>query len=304
MVHMIIADENQLREIGQISSILSDLFQECKGNGKLPKLSSNEKRGACSLATTNYAKNPALYIVMTLLENKGESIRIKNLQEKLNIREDILLEIIEKLEESAGIKKVCNDTAILTPAGEDRLKMAVTAVTLGATIEESASMLSWKEFESFCTKVLEENGYSCIQEFRFKSIRGQRFECDILATRKPLLVMADCKHYLGRVKGLRTVVEKQTERVDALSKSVPTVVRSIPQIVEWNEAVVVPVIITLFPENIAMINDVPVVPGFKLNQFIQELPSNIDGLARTMIYPSKQEKLLKYRASRTMRRSG
>ncbi len=304
MVHMVIVGENYLREIGQTEAFSLIASRSVRGSGKLPRLSSNEKRGACSLVTSNYAKNPALYIVMTLLENKGESIKIKNLQEELSIREDFLLEIIEKLEESAGIKKICNDTAILTPTGEDRLKMAVTAVTMGATIEESASMLSWKEFESFCTKVLEENGYSCVQEFRFKSIRGQRFECDILAIRKPLLVMADCKHYLGRVKGLRTIVEKQRKRVDALSKSVPTVVRSIPQIVEWNEAEVVPVIITLFPESIAMVNDVPVVPGFKLNQFIQELPSNIDRLARSMIYPSKQEKLLKYRASQTVRRSG
>jgi Holliday junction resolvase-like predicted endonuclease/predicted transcriptional regulator len=261
----------------------------------LPILNLDGKRGAESLIASKYANNLALYIVMTLLVNKEKSLRIKDLSEKLNIREDLLLEVIEKLEESAGIKKAYNDTAILTPAGEDRLKMAVTAVTLGATIEETASTLSWKEFESFCTKVLEENGYSCMQEFRFKSIRGKRFECDILATRKPLLVMADCKHYSGRVNGLRTVVDKQKERVDALSKSVTTLVRSIPKIIEWNEAAVVPVIITLFPENIAMINNVPVVPGFKLNQFIQELPSNVDGLARSMIYPSRQEKLVKKR---------
>jgi Holliday junction resolvase-like predicted endonuclease len=239
--------------------------------------------------------NKELLVAMALLKGEKESIDIGNLSEKLNTPEDLVLEIIERLEESAGITGTRRDTAILFPCGEDRLKLAIAAVTLGATVEESGSMLSWREFESFCAKVLEENGYLCTQEFRFKSIRRKRFECDILAARKPLILMADCKHYAGRVKGLRAVVKKQMERVTALTKNVPAIIRSMPGIVDWSEGVVLPVIITLFPENTSMIDDVPVVPGFKLNQFIQELPSNTDGIARAIVHPSKQEKLLNER---------
>jgi hypothetical protein len=155
-------------------------------------------------------------------------------------------------------------------------------------------MLSWKEFEAFCAKILEENGYLCTQGFRFKSIRQKRYECDILASRKPLIVMADCKHHAGRVKGLRVIVKKQIERVQALSKNIPVMIRSIPEIVDWSDALVLPVIITLFPQSPSLIDDVPVVPGFKLNQFIQELPLNMERITCTVVHPSTQERLPKY----------
>jgi len=237
------------------------------------------------------ARNLELQIAKELLKSEEKSLEIGKLSKKLNINEAQLLDAANRVWEAAGIRGNQADTRILLPAGEDRLKLAVATVTLGATVEETTSILTWKEFEAFCAKVLEENGYSCTQEFRFKSIQGKRFECDILATRKPLILMADCKHYAGHVRGLRAVVEKQIGRVSNLCKNVPTMIRSMPEIVDWSEAFVIPVIITLFPENPSIMDDVPVVPGFKLNQFIQELPSNTEKITRLTVYPSRQEKL-------------
>jgi Holliday junction resolvase-like predicted endonuclease len=235
-----------------------------------------------------------LRIAMELLKSGEESLEIAWVSKKLGIDEALFLELVERVWETAGIKGNRLGTRILLPAGGDRLKLAVAAVTLGATVEESARMLSWKEFEAFCARVLEENGYSCTQEFRFKSIQRKRFECDILASRKPLVVMVDCKHYAGRVSGLRAVIKKQMERVSALSKSIPTMIRSIPEIIDWPDALVVPIIITLFQQNPSIVNDVPVVPGFKLNQFIQELPSNTDRITRALVHPMTQERLPKH----------
>jgi Holliday junction resolvase-like predicted endonuclease len=243
------------------------------------------------VATGILTKNLELQFAMELLKSEEESLEIGKLSKKLNINQAQLLEAADRVWEAAGIKGSWANTRILLPAGEDRLKLAVATVTMGATMEEAAAILTWKEFEAFCARVLEENGYSCILEFRFKSIQRKRYECDILASKKPLILMADCKHYAGRVKGLRAVVEKQIERVSNLCRSVPTMVRSIPEVVDWSEAFVIPVIITLFPENPSIMDDVPVVPGFKLNQFIQELPSNTDGIIHLTIYPSRQEKL-------------
>jgi hypothetical protein len=243
------------------------------------------------LATRILTKNLELQVAMELLKSEEESLEIGKLSKKLNINQAQLLETADRVWEAAGIKGNRAHARIFLPAGEDRLKLAVATVTLGATVEETTSILTWKEFEAFCAKVLEENGYACTQEFRFKSIQRKRFECDILAARKPLILMADCKHYAGRVKGLRAVVEKQIERVSNLCKSVPTMIRSIPEIVDWSEAFVIPVIITLFPENPSIMDDVPVVPSFKLNQLIQELPSNTEKITHLTIYPSRQEKL-------------
>jgi hypothetical protein len=64
------------------------------------------------------------------------------------------------------------------------------------------------------------------------------------------------------------------------------------QLASWRETVIVPVIITLFPESIAFVDSVPVVPAFKLNQFIQELPSNIESVEYSKANPSKQRRLI------------
>jgi Holliday junction resolvase-like predicted endonuclease len=249
-------------------------------------------------ANGSITNNIELRVAMEILRNGEDSLEITKLSKKLGLEKALVLEVIERVWEVADIEGNRPDAQIFVLTGEDRLKLAVATVTFGATVEESARILSWKEFEAFCAKVLEENGYSCTQEFRFKSIQRKRFECDILASRKPLIVMADCKHYAGRVKGLRAVVKKQMERVSALSKSIPTMIRSIPEIIDWPEALVVPVIITMFQQNPSIIDDVPVVPGFKLNQFIQELPSNIERISCTLVHPATQEKLPRHPLTR------
>jgi hypothetical protein len=234
----------------------------------------------------------ALTLVLALLKAEEESISIRDLSERLTLPQEDLLKLFTQLEEEKVIKKTNDDAAIIVPRGEDRLRTAIKAVTLGARIEESAKILSWKEFESFCTKVMEENGYSCIHEFRFKSSRGRRYECDIVALCNPMLLLADCKHYAGKVRGLRTVVEKQVERANALDKSFLTLMRGISQLASWQEIIIVPIIITLFPESIAFVDGVPVIPAFKLNQFIQELPSNMESVKHIDTTPSKQRRLV------------
>jgi len=260
----------------------------------LSGLKDSRNQTRTSGASENSINDLKLRVAIELLKNGEESLEIARVSKKLGVEEALFLEAIERVWEAAGIKGNRLGTRIFLPSGEDRLKLAVAAVTLGATVEESARLLSWKEFEAFCAKVLEENGYTCTQEFRFKSIQRKRFECDILASKKPLVVMADCKHYAGKVKGLRAVIKKQMERVSALSKSIPTMIRSIPEIIDWREALVVPVIITLFQQNPSIIDDVPVVPGFKLNQFIQELPSYTDRITRALVHPMNQERLPKH----------
>jgi DNA-binding Lrp family transcriptional regulator len=242
--------------------------------------------------TARNARDQTLSIVMKLLKAKDESMNIKNLTETLGLSAEELLKLIVQLEEEKILRKARDDMSIVIPSGEERLRMAVKAVTLGASIEECARNLSWKEFESFCTKVLEENGYSCVHGLRFKSANGRRYECDIVALSKPTLLLADCKHYAGRVRALRSVVEKQLERADALNGSILTLMRRMSQLASWRETVIVPVIITLFPESIAFVDSVPVVPAFKLNQFIQELPSNIESVEYSKANPSKQRRLI------------
>jgi DNA-binding Lrp family transcriptional regulator len=234
----------------------------------------------------------ALSVIMGLLKTKDESVSFKSLSEGLRLPQERVLEAIRRLEEENIVKRSRGNLEAISLSAEERLKLAIVAVRYGARIEESAQALSWKEFESFCTRVLEENGYSCIHGFRFTSAKGSRYECDVVALSKPMLLLADCKHYAGRVSGLHAIVGKQSERTIALNKIILTVMRRIPQIAAWGEAVTIPVVITLFPERIAIVDSVPIVPAFKLNQFIQELPANIDKIAHFTVKLSKQKKLV------------
>nr|MDO8133453.1 hypothetical protein [Candidatus Njordarchaeum guaymaensis] len=236
-------------------------------------------------------KSPELSVIMKLLKTEEASISIHALSREVAFSEEILLKMIQRLEESELISRTDNGMMVAAPIGEDRLKLAIAAVRYGATVEDSASALSWKEFESFCLKVLEGNEYSCYQGFWFKSPKGRRYECDVVATMNSLILVADCKHYAGRVKGLNAAVDKHLERVGAFAKSVPTLVRKIPQILEWDQATITPIMVTLFPENITVIEGVPIVPVFKLNQFLQEITSNIDNITHIAVKPSKQKRL-------------
>lgn len=241
--------------------------------------------------TSGITKSPELSIIMKLLKTEEASIDFRSLSQELAFPEEVLLKAIQQLEESELVSRTNNGVTLAAPVGEDRLKLAIAAVRFGATIEDSASTLSWKEFESFCLKVLEENGYSCCQGFRFKTPKGRRYECDVVATMNTLILLADCKHYAGRVKGLKVAVDKHLERARGFARSVPTIVRRIPQMLELKQAKIAPIIVTLFPENVATIGDVPIVPAFKLNQFLQEITSNIDRITHIIVEPSKQRRL-------------
>jgi hypothetical protein len=240
-----------------------------------------------------YGKNQELSLVMKLLEAKeGESIQVRGLSDILKLPENELLKLVIHLDEESILKRGRDDSSIVAPRGEERLKAAIKAVSLGASVEESARNLSWKEFEVFCTRVLEENNYSCIHGLHFKSTKGRRYECDVIALNNPMLLLADCKHYARKVGAMRVVIEKQLERSEALNESILSLMRRVSQLVSWREIVIIPIIITLFPESTAFVDSVPVVPVFKLNQFIQELPSNLECVRCSKVKPSKQRRLM------------
>jgi hypothetical protein len=256
----------------------------------LPDTRTNKQQNR--LWTQDRTKNPEFSIIIKLLKSQETSIEIPILTQELAISNETALGVIHELEERELVRSIDDGTRIVAPFGEERLRLAVEAVRIGASIEDTASVLSWKEFESFCLKALEENGYTCYQEFRFKSPKGKRYECDVVAIMKSRILLADCKHYAGRVKGLNSVVKKHLERVSAFSRSVSGLFRKIPEISEWKQASITPIIVTLFPENIALIDGVPIVPVFKLNQFLLELASNVEEITHIEVKLAIQKRLI------------
>ncbi|MEM2146731.1 MAG: nuclease-related domain-containing protein [Candidatus Jordarchaeaceae archaeon] len=165
---------------------------------------------------------------------------------------------------------------------ESKLEISLAALEYGADIGEVCKLLSWKEFEAFTKSVLEKNNYYCIQNFRFKHNKKQ-YEIDVVGLKEPFILCIDSKHYKksGKNHILRTYCEKQIERVEALSKILSEIVPKL-RITKWKEAKIIPLIVTLLPEQIVPSN-VPIVPFFKLNSFIIELSTHLSEIYQVNI---------------------
>ena len=89
-------------------------------------------------------------------------------------------------------------------------------------------------------------------------------EIDVVGINHGIAMLIDCKHWKKLSQtSLNTIVEKQIKRVKHyVSKT--------------NEAIAVPVIVTLYHEQINFINRVPIVPIQQFSSFIDEFYGNLD----------------------------
>ncbi len=163
---------------------------------------------------------------------------------------------------------------IITFDLESRLQIALIAIKYGADVEKVCKLLNWKEFEAFSKSALEKSNYLCTQNYRFKH-NQKRYEIDVVGLKKPLILCIDAKHYKksGKNHILKIACEKQIERAEALSKELPKSVTKL-RIAGWKNVNIIPLIVTLLPEE-GFFEQVPIVPFFKLNNFINELQTYI-----------------------------
>jgi hypothetical protein len=161
---------------------------------------------------------------------------------------------------------------------ESRLKLALKATELGTDIQCISDFLRWQEFEAMAAWALELNGYATKKNVRFKG-SGRRWEIDVVGCRKPLVVCIDCKHWHHGMHAstLNGVASAQTDRVAAFADSLPSTALDLP-CVKWTKAKFVPVILSLIPFGPKFSNNVPVVPVLQLQDFINQLPLNVESL--------------------------
>lgn len=215
-----------------------------------------------------------LIISLLKLTRDGPVLR-EYVKKDARIAEDIFKKLLEKLQ-NEGMIYLQGDTVKVT--SDNRLRLAVKAVSLGADVEHVSAFLRWQEFEDIAAIALERNGYVVAKNVRFKQA-GRRWEIDVVGCKKPLVVCVDCKHWQRGVKpsALRKIVEAQVERVRALADALPSPALKV-ECVKWNKAKFVPVILSLFPSNFKFYGDVPVVPVLQLQDFLFQLPAHVESL--------------------------
>jgi Holliday junction resolvase-like predicted endonuclease len=180
-----------------------------------------------------------------------------------------------------GLHKVglveCENEKIEVSSNQ-RIKLAIHAINVGTDIERVCKVLEWKEFENFTATAFETNNFAVKRRFRFKA-SGRRWEIDVLAYSESIVVCVDCKCWRrgwGN-SAITKVAAAQAQRTQVLAKSPYSLQRRIG-LYGYKEALLIPVILSLFPGLVKFYNKVPVVPILQLQNFLDEFHGHISEL--------------------------
>jgi hypothetical protein len=165
---------------------------------------------------------------------------------------------------------------------DQRIKLAIKAIELGADFEKISKSLEWLEFEELVALVFRENGYNTKSRYRFRA-EGRRWEIDVLATSFPYVICAECKHYTSAIGNstARKIIETHIEKTQVLSKHIAELAEKIG-IHKWKKAVVVPIALTLSATQMNIYRRVPSVSVYMLPSFLSEFSGYLE---RMINYP-------------------
>ncbi len=189
------------------------------------------------------------------------------------------LETADKVLEKFSALGLLRLTAKTVEASSNqRVKVAIQALELGADPEGVCKALRWGEFEDIAAVAFEANNFTVKRSFRFKWAE-RRWEIDLLGFREPLIVCADCKHWIRgwRRSAITKVVDAQVERTRALMEAIPSLHEEMG-LSYWKRARFIPVILSLVPGPFKFYKGVPVVPVLQLRDFLSELPAYLTEL--------------------------
>lgn len=168
--------------------------------------------------------------------------------------------ILEQLVEN-GIGKKEQETYNFSDG--DRLKTGILALQKGASIDEVAENITWRDFEGLVAEILESKDFATIRNYMLKK---PRMEIDVVGIKLGIGMLIDCKHWKKTSSSsLRTVVQKQIERTKHYVAST-------------EGGMAVPVIVTLYQDKIDFIDKVPIVPIFQFASFVDEFYGNLEDM--------------------------
>jgi len=188
------------------------------------------------------------------------------------------------------LKKFCDAGLVewknksIEVSSNQRVKIAIHAIKSGADFERVCRVLEWIEFENIAAMAFEANNFTVKRRFRFKWTQ-RRWEIDVLGCREPLIACVDCKHWSHgwRESAIRKAVEAQALRTKVLAEALPSLQKEIG-LVQWRQATLIPVVLSLVPGPLKFYNKVPIVPILQLQNFLNELPAHVTSLTHFRAY--------------------
>ena len=204
------------------------------------------------------------------MSKEQEEIAIESLVKQTKLSPQNVFKIIQNLnEELTGFMEI--EKNLITIPKKSKMKLVKKALSLGISLGQIIPMLHWKEFENFCFIVLDHHEFFCIQNYYFTHHK-KRYEIDVIGIKKPLIFAIDAKKWkTGHASALKTMVKNQIRRVKAFSKSImKRSVRDKLNLTNWQNAKIIPMIVTSKMYEIKIFEHVPILPFFKLNKFLNE----------------------------------
>lgn len=162
--------------------------------------------------------------------------------------------------------RITDFMGFIEPAGGLRVLRALVAIESGVAPDLVARHLDWRDFESFCARLIKAKGFSVTLDLRLKQPKAQ---IDILARSSSISLVVDCKHW-ARERGpaaLSAVVERQKARALLVRRKMKEV-----------EPMAV-VVLSLANEQARYVDGAAVVPVRTLGDFLDRLPSYSPNLA-------------------------
>ena len=241
-------------------------------------------------------------ILIALLERtKERAISLTELREAVRVTDDALYQFLDQL----AIDNLVGKEGVLVKASlSQRLEIAVRAIRAGADFERVSRSLGWLEFEEMVAYTFEENGYEVRRRFRFQA-EGRRWETDVLAVRRPLVVCAECKHWVSGLGNMtaRRIVETHLEKVRVLSENAAEVAKRIK--LNGGRVVFVPLALSLQQARNKIYRRIPVVSVFELPSFLDEFEGQMDWLASFPIeLPAPEPKMRQMVLKKKRRKKG
>ena len=169
-------------------------------------------------------------------------------------------------------------------SSNQRVKIAIHAIKSGADFERVCKVLEWIEFENLAATAFEANNFAVKRRFRFRWAQ-RRWEIDVLGCSEPLIACVDCKHWSHgwRESAIRKAAEAQALRTKILAEAVPSMQKEIG-LVQWRQATLIPVVLSLVPGSLKFYDKVPIVPILQIQNFLNELPAQITELTHFRAY--------------------
>jgi Holliday junction resolvase-like predicted endonuclease len=209
-------------------------------------------------------------IISVLKLTQEKVVLIKNVKDDSKLPMETACRLLEKLQ-SEDLLNLNTDT--IEVSVDDRLKLAVKAVSLGADVQHVSDLLLWQEFEEIAAMALRNNGFTVSKNVRFKH-GGRKWEIDAVGCKRPLVVCIDCKHWVRAISPsvLGKVAQAQADRAKALADVLPNAKLQL-ECTKWEKAQFVPAILSLVQSSFKFYDDIPIVPVLQLQDFVCQLPA-------------------------------